>query len=134
MVDTFTSKRVEINGKRFFYVPNTLTEIFGFGETNTRVQISGQSAQAIPAEDLTSRFGKVNFDILMVDSNSDSDPLTLIEAWKANNGKNLIKLLPDGAGKSRMYRFASLKNDPEFQHSSDGVISLMWEASKGTIT
>ena len=44
------------------------------------------------------------------------------------------ELIPDGAGQSRLYKNASLMNDPTFQHSSDGVISLTWRAAKVTPT
>jgi hypothetical protein len=71
---------------------------------------------------------------MMLDSDSDSDPMVLIQAWKASNGNHILKIIPDGAGQSRLYKNASLINDPNFQHSSDGVISLTWNASKVTLT
>lgn len=134
MVDTFTPKRIEINGKTFLYAPNTLVEKAGFGETNTRTQISGRSTVTLPSENLETQFAEITFDIMMVDSDSDSDPIVLIQAWKAGNGTHILKIIPDGAGQSRLYKNASLMNDPTFQHSSDGVISLTWNASKVTLT
>jgi hypothetical protein len=134
MVDTFTPKRIEIDGKAFLYVPNTLVEKGGFGETNTRVQVSGRSVVVVPSENLETQFSEISFDIMMVDSDSDSDPIVLIEGWKSSNGTHIVNLIPDGAGQSRLYRNASLMNDPTFQHSSDGVISLTWNAAKVTRT
>jgi len=134
MVDTFTPKRIEIDGKTFLYVPNTLVEKAGFGETNVRAQMSGRSIVILPAENLETQVAEVSFDIMMLDSDSDSDPMVIIQAWKASNGSHILKIIPDGAGQSRLYKNASLMNDPTFQHSSDGVISLTWNASKVTLT
>jgi hypothetical protein len=134
MVDTYTPKRIEIDGKAFLYVPNTLVEKAGFGETNTRAQVSGRSVVILPSENLETQVAEISFDIMMLDSDSDSDPMVLIQAWKASSGTHILKLIPDGAGQSRLYKSASLMNDPTFQHSSDGVISLTWNASKVTLT
>jgi len=134
MVDTFTPKRIEIDGKTFLYVPNTLVEKAGFGETNTRAQVSGRSVVILPSENLETQVSEITFDIMMLDSDSDSDPMVIIQAWKSSNGTHILKLIPDGAGQSRLYKNASLMNDPTFQHSSDGVISLTWNASKVTLT
>lgn len=134
MVDTYTPKRIEIDGKAFLYVPNTLVEKAGFGETNTRAQVSGRSVVILPSENLETQVAEISFDIMMLDSDSDSDPMVLIQAWKASSGTHILKLMPDGAGQSRLYKNASLMNDPTFQHSSDGVISLTWNASKVTLT
>ena len=134
MVDTFTPKRIEIDGKAFLYVPNTLVEKAGFGETNVRAQMSGRSIVVLPSENLETQVSEISFDIMMLDSDSDSDPMVLIQTWKASNGTHMLKLIPDGAGQSRLYKNASLMNDPTFQHSSDGVISLTWNASKVTLT
>lgn len=134
MVDTFTPKRIEINGKTFLYVPNTLVEKAGLGETNTRAQVSGRSVVILASENLETQVAEISFDIMMLDSDSDSDPMILIQTWKAGNGTLLLKLIPDGAGQSRLYRNASLMNDPTFQHSSDGVISLTFNSSKVTLT
>ena len=71
---------------------------------------------------------------MMVDSNSNSDPLILIRDWKAENGTHIIQIIPDGAGQSRLYKNASLSTLTTFQHSSDGVISLTWRAAKVTPT
>ena len=134
MVDTFTPKRIEINGKTFLIVPNTLVEKAGFGETNTRAQVSGRSVVILASENLETQVAEISFDIMMLDSDSDSDPMILIQTWKAGNGTHILKIIPDGAGQSRLYKNASLMNDPTFQHSSDGVISLTWNASKVTLT
>lgn len=133
MVDTYTPKRIEIDGKAFLYMPNTLVEKPGFGETNARVQVSGRSVNIVTSENLQTQVAEISFDIMMLDSDSDSDPMVLIQAWKASSG-HILKLIPDGAGQSRLYINASLMNDPTFQHSSDGVISLTWNASKATLT
>ena len=134
MVDTYTPKRIEIDGKAFLYVPNTLVEKAGFGETNTRAQVSGRSVVILPSENLETQVAEISFDIMMLDSDSDSDPMVLIQAWKASSGTHILKLIPDGAGQSRLYKNASLMNDPTFQHSSDGVISLTFNSSKVTLT
>jgi hypothetical protein len=134
MVDTFTPKRIEIDGKTFLYVPNTLVEKAGFGETNVRAQMSGRSIVILPSENLETQVSEITFDIMMLDSDSDSDPMVIIQGWKASNGNHILKIIPDGAGQSRLYKNASLMNDPTFQHSSDGVISLSWNASKVTLT
>lgn len=134
MVDTFTPKRIEINGKTFLYVPNTLVEKAGFGETNVRAQMSGRSIVVLPSENLETQVSEITFDMMMLDSDSDSDPMVLVRDWKAGNGTHQLKIIPDGAGQSRLYKNASLMNDPNFQHSSDGVISLTWNASKVTLT
>lgn len=134
MVDTFTPKRIEIDGKAYLYVANTLVEKAGFGEIITRPQVSGRSVVVVPAENLETQVAEITFDIMMTDSDSDSDPMVLVEGWKENSGSHIIKLIPDGAGQSRLYKNASLMNDPSFQHSSDGVISLTWNASKVILT
>ena len=134
MVDSYTPKRIEINGKTFLYVPNTLVEKAGLGETNTRAQVSGRSVVILPSENLETQVAEISFDIMMFDSDSDSDPMILIQTWKAGNGTHILKIIPDGAGQSRLYKNASLMNDPTFQHSSDGVISLTFNSSKVTLT
>jgi hypothetical protein len=134
MVDTFTPKRIEINGKNILYVPNTLNEQPGFPETNVRVQISGRSTVPVPSDNLESEVCEITFDIMMLDSNSDSDPMVLVRDWKAGNGTHQLKIIPDGAGQSRLYVNVSLTNTPIFQHSSDGVIPLIWRGRKVTLT
>lgn len=134
MVDTFTPKRILINGKAIAFVQSSLNINSGYGETMSRVQVSGRSTILVPAENLDTQIAEITFDLLTVDSESDSDPRVLVRGWKSNPGANQILIEPDGAGQNQLFKNASLMNSPVVQETPDGVISLTWNASKVTLT
>lgn len=134
MVDTFTPKRILINGKAIAFVQSSLNINSGYGETMSRVQVSGRSTILVPAENLDTQISEITFDLLTVDSENDSDPRVLIRGWKSNPGANQIVIEPDGAGQNQLFKNASLMNGPVVQETPDGIISLTWNASKVILT
>jgi hypothetical protein len=134
MVDTFTPKRIFIDGKAIAYAPNTLVINSGHGETSTRTQVSGRSVIVVPSENLETQVAEIAFDMLTVDSDSDSDPRVLIKDWKSRIGSIQILVEPDGPGQKQLFKNASLMNSPSVAESSDGVISLTWNSSKAILT
>lgn len=130
----FTNKKISINGANIFFNQNSLKTKLGKGETSHRVQVSGNTTQVIPYDNLESRIGEVVFDILTSDSDSDTDPRVLISNWKANIGNNQIVIEPDGVGQTELYNNASLMNDPDINDSPDGVISLTFHSSPAILT
>jgi hypothetical protein len=106
----------------------------GLGETSTKVQVSGKTVQVIAYENLESKIGELSFDILISDSAGDNDPRVFISNWKKNIGNNQLVLTPDGPGQTTLYNNGSLMNDPEFNDSPDGVISLTFQCQPAILT
>ena len=130
----YTNKKISINGSNIFYVPGSLKYDLGLAETTTRIQISGNTVQVVPYNNLETKKGMVSFDILSSDSDSDSDPRVLITNWHANNGNNQIIIDPDGVGQTILFNNSSVMNKIEFNDSPDGVFSISFETQPAILT
>lgn len=124
----YTNKIILINGTQVYYVNTSLKTQGGYPETVQRVQISGNSVDVQSYDKLETAIAKVSFDILVSDSDNDSDPRQFIKSIKANKGNNQIVIQPDGVGKTQLYKNASLMSDPEINENPDGTISLAFES------
>lgn len=124
----YTNKIIFLNGTQIKYISTSLKTQAGYAETVQRTQISGNSVSVESYDKLETAVGKVSFDILVSDSESDSDPRLLIKNLKANKGNNQIIIQPDGIGKTQLFKNASLMNDPEINENPDGSIALSFES------
>ena len=130
----YTNKKISINGSNIFFVQGSLDYDLGLEETTTRTQVSGNTFQTIPYANLETKKGSVNFDILVSDSDTDSDPRVLIANWHANNGNNQIIIEPDGVGQTLAFNNATIMNQINIKDSPDGVISISFESQPAVRT
>ena len=130
----YTNKKISINGSNIFFVQGSLDYDLGLEETSTRTQISGNTVQTIPYAKLKKKKGMVTFDILVSDSDTDSDPRVLITNWHANNGNNQIIIEPDGVGQTLLFNNATIMNKINIKDSPDGVISISFESQPAILT
>lgn len=130
----YTNKKISINGANIFFVQGSLKYDLGLSETTTRTQVSGNTVQVVPYNNLETKKGMVSFDILVSDSDSDADPRVLISNWHANIGNNQIIIEPDGVGQTILFNNASVMNKIEFNDSPDGVISISFESQPAILT
>lgn len=130
----YTNKKISINGSNIFFVQGTLDYDLGLEETTTRTQVSGNTVQTIPYANLETKKGMVTFDILVSDSDTDSDPRVLITNWHANNGNNQIIIEPDGVGQTLLFNNATIMNKINIKDSPDGVISISFESQPAVLT
>lgn len=131
---SFTPKKIYINGNIIPFVQSSFKVKGGYGETTSRVQVSGRSVLLVPAENLETRIAEASFDLITQDLDSDADPRVLIKTWKSNPGANILTFEPDGVGQTQQIKSASLMNDPEVMETPDGNISLTWQGSTVTLT
>ena len=124
----YTNKKISINGSNVFFVQGSLDYDLGLEETTTRTQVSGNTVQTIPYANLETKKGSVTFDILVSDSDTDSDPRVLISNWHANNGNNQFIVEPDGVGQTLLFNNATIMNKINIKDSPDGVISISFES------
>ena len=124
----YTNKKISINGSNVFFVQGSLDYDLGLEETTTRTQVSGNTVQTIPYANLETKKGSITFDILVSDSDTDSDPRVLISNWHANNGNNQIIVEPDGVGQTLLFNNATIMNKINIKDSPDGVISISFES------
>jgi len=130
----YTNKKISINGSNIFFLQGSLKYDLGLPETTTRTQVSGNTVQTIPYANLETKKGMCSFDILVSDSDTDSDPRVLISNLHANNGNNQIVIEPDGVGQTILFNNASVMNKIEFNDSPDGVISISFESQPAILT
>lgn len=130
----FTPKKIYVNGNIIPFVQSSFKVKGGYGETTTRVQVSGRTVITIPAQNLETNLSEVAFDLITQDLDSDADPRVLIKTWKSNPGANILTFEPDGVGQTQQIKSASLMNDPEVMETPDGTISLTWQGSTVTLT
>ena len=130
----YTNKKISINGSNIFFVQGSLDYDLGLEETSTRTQVSGNTVQTIPYANLETKKGMVTFDILVSDSDTDSDPRVLITNWHANNGNNQIIVEPDGVGQTLLFNNATIMNKINIKDSPDGVISISFESQPAVLT
>jgi hypothetical protein len=130
----YTNKKISINGSNVFFVQGSLDYDLGLEETTTRTQVSGNTVQTIPYANLETKKGSVTFDILVSDSDTDSDPRVLISNWHANNGNNQIIVEPDGVGQTLLFNNATIMNKINIKDSPDGVISISFESQAAILT
>ncbi len=123
----YTAKRVEINGKPYAIVQNSLNWIGGYGETKVRTEIVGNSTEQVNSDDLETAVSQVMFSIITKDSDDSTDPRVLVRTWKQNKNANAVTILPDGVGQNMNFANMSLVNDPKTEESPDGVIALEWK-------
>lgn len=131
---SFTPKKIYVNGNIIPFLQSSFKVKGGYGETTTRVQVSGRTVLTVPAQNLETNVSEVTFDLITQDLDSDADPRVLIKTWKSNPGINILTFEPDGAGQTQQIKSASLTNDPEVMETPDGNISLTWQGSTITLT
>jgi hypothetical protein len=131
---SFTPKKIYVNGNIIPFVQSSFKVKGGYGETTTRVQVSGRTVLPVPAQNLETNISEASFDLITQDLDSDADPRILIKTWKSNPGANILTFEPDGAGQTQQIKSASLMNDPEVMETPDGNISLTWQGSTITLT
>lgn len=130
----YTNKKISINGSNIFFVQGSLEYDLGLEETSTRTQVSGNTVQTIPYANLETKKSSVTFDILVSDSDTNSDPKVLITNWHANNGNNQIVIEPDGVGQTLLFNNATIMNKVNIKDSPDGVISISFESQAAILT
>ena len=103
-------------------VPNSYTSVRGKGEINVRAESTGGgSSKTVHTEDAESKIGKMKWDMY----NTDENKAFFVE-WKALIGANTITASQEGM-KPESGQNMSLKNDPDWEGSPDGVVTFEFE-------
>jgi hypothetical protein len=116
---------VSVNNNVIAIVPNSAKGDEGEGETTVSAASGGGGSIVIVISDnAEEKIGKFAFDMMSTKKNID-----IARGWKKNPGRNVIQVTGEtGGGQpfSRVYAQASITNNPEFELSTDGKISLEW--------
>lgn len=116
---------VSVNNTAIVYVPGSLKYNEGLGETKMVSQAGGGGqVQIAVAEDITTKKGKVSFELLPTATN-----IALARTWKVNSNANVVKLSATGSDFSKTFTAAAIVNDYEVNLSADGKIGLNFEGN-----
>jgi hypothetical protein len=116
---------ITVNNNPIRIVPNSYKFTLGRGEVNVRSgSTGGGSSEPIHTEDAEAKIGMMSWDMYV-----EAETLQLVEDVKANLGQNVIQAQQSGQ-KPQTMTLASLTNDPEFEASADGVVSLEFSGSQ----
>lgn len=103
-------------------VPGSYTSVRGKGSITVRNQSTGGgSAKSIHTENAEDKIGKMKFDVYNTDENK-----TYFKDWKANIGGNTVIASQTGI-KPESGQNMSVVNDPEWEGSPDGVVTIEFE-------
>jgi hypothetical protein len=110
------------------YMPNSLTYDIGKAERTVTPQIVGNgTVENVVTEDFSTAKGKLQFDLKTTSENE-----ALVIGWLDNFDSNVFKVVSTD-GKTRVFEKSVIINKPEFDTSSDGVISIEIESSQAAI-
>lgn len=122
-METLSVPGIQINNSAYAIVPNTFKFVPGRGEVNTRAASSGGGE----SESVHSRNAETNISKVMFDMFVTNDTLGVYEQVKGRVGTNSIQALQennDGSTVTLVFDNMSMTNDPEFEATSDGVVSF----------
>lgn len=125
----YSNKKVYINKKLWYLVPNTLRTVGGYGESVVRTQMAGNSVDQVPYRNLENAKSQVNFDVFTLDKGDITDIKREIQSLKQNLGSIAIFIEADGVGLGQQYSNMTLINDPEIMESTEGTISFSFEGA-----
>lgn len=110
------------------YMPNSLTYDIGKAERTVTPQIVGNgSVENITTEDFSTAKAMLKFDLKTTSENE-----ALVIGWLDNFDSNVFKVVSSD-GKTRVFEKSVIINKPEFDTSSDGVISIEIESSQAAV-
>jgi hypothetical protein len=113
---------IVVNDVPIGIVPNSYTSVRGKGEINVRAESTGGgSSRTVHTEDAETKVGKMKFDMYNTDENK-----AFFTQWKARIGANAIEASQPGM-KPEVGQHMSLKNDPDWEGSADGVVPFEFE-------
>jgi hypothetical protein len=109
---------IRINNDTFAPVPNSVSYVGGFGESEIKVQSAGGgNVEGVYSENAETKRSEFKCAIYSTPEN-----IELVLAFKANANKNFITV--SGNGLDIVFRNMALVNDPEHNLSNDGQIEL----------
>ena len=119
---------VSVNNESISIVPGSLTYSAGHPQVTSRATASGGlKTKRVSSLNIEEAYGKVTFEMFPT---GDLDGK--IAEWKSNIDANLI-IFTEDLGltiETRVFKNASLVNDPEVSVSPDGTVSLEWHADQ----
>ena len=115
---------VSVNNVSVGIVPNSVKYTEGKGEQKVHaVSAGGGSAEMAYADDVSSKFSKVSFEILPTAAN-----ISLARQWKCNGNANVVHIT--GANSfSRTFSYAALVNNYEVNLAADGKIQIEFHSA-----
>ncbi len=109
---------IRINNDTFAVVPNSVSYIGGFGESEVKTQSAGNgNVETVYSENAETKMSQFKCSVY-----TTPDNVTTIEALKGNTNQNFITL--SEAGVDKVFRNVALTNDPELNFSNDGQVDL----------
>ena len=113
---------IVVNDVPIGIVPNSYKSTRGKGEINVRSESSGGgSSKSIHTENAETKIGKMSWDMYNTDENK-----AFFVQWKSQVGSNTIIASQSGM-KPEAGQNMSLVNDPDWEGSSDGVVTFEFE-------
>lgn len=118
----FSNPTISVNDETVAIIPNTLMTKNGHGETKVRaVSTGGGGGGTVHTVDAESRFSVVKFDLPNTAANAEK-----VRQWKSAIGTNTVSFFERVGGDvvERTFTGQSIVNDPEFEASADGKVSI----------
>lgn len=116
---------IVVNDETFAIVPNSFKYKDGKGERAVRPQSAGGGAvEPVVTENAETKKSMASFDVYPTPGN-----ISKIEEWRDLLGANTIEATDATSGFSKSFANMTVINDPEYNLSQDGAISLEFEGS-----
>lgn len=119
---------ISVNNESISIVPGSLTYSAGHPQINSRsASGGGLRTKRVSSINIEEAFGKITFQMFPT-----ADVDAKIAEWKSNIDGNLIIFSEDlGISiETRVFKNASLINDPEVTVSPDGTVELEWHSDQ----
>ena len=121
MARALSVPQVVVNGIVAPIVPNSLKFVEGFGERKIRTaSLGGASVETYATTDLTTKYGKISFDMITTD-----EAIALKKTWQINYQNNSVEWLE--AGQTRRMANAAIMEDPEVTSGMDGQFTVTFQ-------
>ena len=118
----FSNGAVIVNNVSIAVLPNSIKITKGKGDRKVRaMQIGGGAVETVHTEDISTKIGKVSFELAVTDSN-----ISLIESWQNIIGGNMVMIVQEGVNPIVLQN-ASVTNDPELDASADGKATVEFQ-------
>ena len=112
---------VRINNEPFPIIANSCKFNEGDGETTVEIQMVGNEPETVESDSGEDKKSMFSFDVMNTEEN-----IKKLRGLKKNTGANVVDMSEDGF--KRVFRKASITNNPDVELSATGKISVEWES------
>jgi hypothetical protein len=120
-IQQFSNPQVLVNNVSVAVMPNSFKFTLGKGDDKVRaLSAGGNSTVSVYSTDMSTRISKMQFDLAVT-----PDTLANYSTWKNNNGLNVVQASQVGFPPI-VFTSAVIVNDPQFEATADGKVTLEW--------